>query len=210
MRYLVSQLALNNIINERIDLMSLIEIIWISIGLSLDIFAVMVCKGAVISKLPTRQVAKSCAIFAIWQVLALVLGDRIAILPNFADKSQHLAHSLEMLSGVIFAGLGILMIYKGRNKKPFLEKREDDFFTKILCFWAFLTSIDAFFAGIGFGFLRTKLLLEGISIMITTVLVVILGLYTGYRFGFEHKNKAYILGGILLLAASINVFIKYF
>lgn len=190
--------------------MSLIEIIWISIGLSLDIFAVMVCKGAVLSKIPTKQVFKSCAIFAIWQVIALILGDLIAILPDFADKSQKLAHTLEMLSGVIFAGLGGIMIYKGFSKKPFLEKREDNFFVKILCLWALLTSVDAFFAGIGFGFLKTKLLLEGISVMITTIVVVILGLYTGYRFGFEHKNKAYILGGILLLAASINVFIKYF
>lgn len=190
--------------------MNLIEIIWISIGLSLDIFAIMVCKGAVISKIPFKQVFKTCAIFSIWQVIALLIGDRIADLPKLTGRHLQIAYALNYLSAIIFALLGILMIYKGIKKKPVLEKREDNFFTKMLCFWAFLTSIDAFFAGIGFGFLKAKLLFEGISIFVTTVIVVIFGLYTGYRFGFEHKNNAYILGGFLLIAGSINILFKNF
>lgn len=190
--------------------MNLVEIIWLSVGLSLDIFAIMVCKGAVISKIPLKQVFKTCAIFSVWQVFALVIGNLISNLPKLASKSLQLAYALGYISALIFAIIGVIMIYKGLKKKPVVEKREDNFFVKILCFWALLTSIDSFFAGIGFGFLKTKLLLEGLTIFATTILVVILGLYTGYRFGFEHKNKAYILGGIILIAGSLNILAKNF
>ena len=48
-----------------------------------------------------------------------------------------------------------------------------------------------------------------IMIICVTIAMVIIGLYTGYRLGFEQKSKAYIGGGALLIAAGIDVIVRY-
>ena len=78
-----------------------------------------------------------------------------------------------------------------------------------MCLAAGITSLDAFFAGIGTGFLETELLAELITMAVVTILIVILGMYTGYRLGWEQKKKANGLGGIILCLAGIDVIIRY-
>ena len=48
-----------------------------------------------------------------------------------------------------------------------------------------------------------------IMVVCLTVLMVVFGLYTGYRFGFEQKTKAYSIGGVLLIIGGIDVVIRY-
>ena len=72
-----------------------------------------------------------------------------------------------------------------------------------------VTSFYTLLAGIAFGFLATNLNVILIMIVCLTVAVVILGVYTGYHFGFEHKTKAYIGGAILLWIAGFDVIFRY-
>lgn len=190
--------------------MNLIEIIMVSVGLSLDVFAVMICKGSLLSKIEKKQLVKACAIFAIWQIAALLCGNLITEIPVFSHATRSITKVWYSASCLIFAVLGIYMICKAREKKPFLERLENDFPTKVICLWACLTSLDSFFAGIGFGFLDTHILMEAVSILVITILFVILGIYTGYHFGFNHKKNAYWFGGIILIAAAVDVAIRYF
>lgn len=190
--------------------MNLIEIIMVSIGLSLDIFAIMICKGSLISKIEKKNLVKSCLIFAIWQLAALLFGNLITTIPVFSNASITVTKAWYIASAFIFAILGMYMIWKSRENKPFIERLENEFPTKVICIWACITSLDAFFAGIGFGFLNTEILIEGICLLIITVLFVFLGIFTGYHFGFKHKKNAYMLGGIILIAAAFDVVIRYF
>ncbi|MFA9463200.1 MAG: manganese efflux pump MntP family protein [Velocimicrobium sp.] len=190
--------------------MNLIEIIMISVGLSLDVFAVMICKGSLISKMEKKNLLKSCLIFASWQIVALLIGNLITKIPVFYNASQTVSKMWYTASAIIFAILGIYMIGKARDAKPFLERLENEFPTKEICLWACLTSLDAFFAGIGFGFLNTEVLIEAICLLIITVLFVLLGAYTGYHFGFKHRKNVYMFGGIILIAAALDVAIRYF
>ena len=57
--------------------------------------------------------------------------------------------------------------------------------------------------------MQTVILPVALSMLIITILVVIAGIYTGYRLGYEQKTKAYNIGGILLMISAINIIVKY-
>ena len=64
-------------------------------------------------------------------------------------------------------------------------------------------------AGIAFGFLQTNLFVVLVMVVLVTVLCIVAGVYTGYHFGFEQKNKVYILGTLCLWGAGGEVLIRY-
>ena len=72
---------------------------------------------------------------------------------------------------------------------------------KVAGFYTLLT-------GIAFGFVGTKLIDTVIMMAVFSVLVVIGGLYTGYHFGFQQKNKAYIAGAVLLWLAGADIVLR--
>ena len=98
--------------------------------------------------------------------------------------------------------------YKAWKNEGILERLSDVNY-KQLCVAAFFTSLDALFAGMGFGLLKARFYIVALSILIITAVMVILGLYTGMRLGYEQKTKAYGIGGILLLISAIDVVLKY-
>ena len=157
--------------------MSLIEILIISIGLSLDVYAVVVCQGAVLLKIEKTKLLKMSLFFCAWQVVAVAIGHAVTL-------------------------------YKAWKNEGILERLSDVNY-KQLCVAAFFTSLDALFAGMGFGLLKARFYIVALSILIITAVMVILGLYTGMRLGYEQKTKAYGIGGILLLISAIDVVLKY-
>lgn len=189
--------------------MNLLEILWISIGLSFDVFAVMVCKGAMLPKIHVKDAICACAIFCVWQQLALLAGNLFAAIPLFSLAYGNISRIWNVVSVLIFAALGCYMLWKAHRRETFFEHREEHLGLKSICILACITSLDAFFAGIGFALLKTELFVEAAAIVIVTILVVIIGLYTGYRLGYEQKKKAYSVGGVLLITAGIDVVIRY-
>ena len=74
---------------------------------------------------------------------------------------------------------------------------------------ALITSVDAFLAGIGMGFLEAQMIHQSLTIFPITVLSVIGGVYVGYRLGTVHNSQAYLAGGALFLIAGVDVVIQY-
>ena len=72
-----------------------------------------------------------------------------------------------------------------------------------------ITSVDAFLAGIGMGFLEAQMIHQSLTIFPITVLSVIGGVYVGYRLGTVHNSQAYLAGGALFLIAGVDVVIQY-
>ena len=95
------------------------------------------------------------------------------------------------------------MFAKGWRKKDFLERRGQISYQKA---WAaaMMTSLDAFFAGIGFGFLGTEILAVGLILELVTLIFALAGTFVGYRLGYEQRTKAYAIGGIILIIAGID------
>ena len=179
--------------------MGIIEILLISIGLSFDVFVVHICVGAGFSRKHGKDTLLSSLIFGGMQLFALILGNVVAdILKPDRKMNETIstaASGWELLSVLIFIGLGIYMICKARNNKQIFERRNDEINWKRLRKLAVLTSVDAYFAGMGIGF---------------WIIQCFLGVEVGYRLGCEYNCKAYWIGGILFLIAGADMVVTHF
>lgn len=194
--------------------MGIIEILLISIGLSFDVFVVHICVGAGFSRKHGKDTLLSSLIFGGMQLFALILGNVVAdILKPDRKMNETIstaASGWEILSVLIFIGLGIYMICKARNNKQIFERRNDEINWKRLRKLALLTSVDAYFAGMGIGFWSVEILEQGMVLLPVTIIQCFLGVEVGYRLGCEYNCKAYWIGGILFLIAGADMVVTHF
>ncbi|MEG1947220.1 MAG: manganese efflux pump [Lachnospiraceae bacterium] len=189
--------------------MNTIEELIIIIGISLDIFAVMECQGSLVAKIEKKQLMLLCIILVIGQAFALGMGDFISVLLCRNRIETYEVFLGQVLAATVFLCLGIRLLLKAWRNERIIERREEQF-----DMWEFVklyarTSIFTLLTGVAFGFLKSSMIIILILIAVMTVIVTVFGMYTGYRLGFEHKIKAYLTGGILLIAAGIDVIVHY-
>ncbi len=191
--------------------MNWIENLLILAGISLDIFAAMECQGSLVAKIDKVHLSIICILIAMWQMAALFIGNYISVL--LYSYSGHIANDGKfmgfVLATAIFFGLGVRLIVKAIRNERVYEKREENLGFKRFLRMAAITSVYTLLAGVAFGFLQTNLLRILIMIVCCTIVVVVAGMYTGYRLGFVHKTKAYIGGAVLLWIAGVDVIVRY-
>lgn len=190
--------------------MSWIEIVLITIGMSLDTFAAVECQGALVAKLEKKRLSMAVTVIALWQTIALLIGSFLVTLLNQYDTQlSGEAFIGRILAILILFGMGLRMFVKAWRNERIIEKREDGLDIKKTFLSIAKGSIFTILTGIAFAFLEADLKAVLIMIICVTIAMVIIGLYTGYRLGFEQKSKAYIGGGALLIAAGIDVIVRY-
>ncbi len=191
--------------------MNWIENLLILAGISLDIFAAMECQGSLVAKIDKVHLSIICILIAMWQMAALFIGNYISVL--LYSYSGHIANDGKfmgfVLATAIFFGLGVRLIVKAIRNERVYEKREENLGFKRFLRMAAITSVYTVLTGVAFGFLQTNLLRILIMIVCCTIVVVVAGMYTGYRLGFVHKTKAYIGGAVLLWIAGVDVIVRY-
>ena len=190
--------------------MSWIEIVLITIGMSLDTFAAVECQGALVAKLEKKRLSMAVTVIALWQTIALLIGSFLVTLLNQYDTQlSGEAFIGRILAILILFGMGLRMFGKAWRNERIVEKREDGLNIKKTFFSIAKGTIFTILTGIAFAFLEADIKAVLIMIICVTIAMVIIGLYTGYRLGFEQKSKAYIGGGALLIAAGIDVIVRY-
>ena len=190
--------------------MSWIEIVLITIGMSLDTFAAVECQGALVAKLEKKRLSMAVTVIALWQTIALLIGSFLVTLLNQYDTQlSGEAFIGSILAILILFGMGLRMFVKAWRNERIVEKREDGLDLKKTFFSIAKGTIFTILTGIAFAFLEADIKAVLIMIICVTIAMVIIGLYTGYRLGFEQKSKAYIGGGALLIAAGIDVIVRY-
>ena len=190
--------------------MSWIEIVLITIGMSLDTFAAVECQGALVAKLGKKRLSMAVTVIALWQTIALLIGSFLVTLLNQYDTQlSGEAFIGRILAILILFGMGLRMFVKAWRNERIVEKREDGLDIKKTFFSIAKGTIFTILTGIAFAFLEADIKAVLIMIICVTIAMVIIGLYTGYRLGFEQKSKAYIGGGALLIAAGIDVIVRY-
>ena len=190
--------------------MSWIEIVLITIGMSLDTFAAVECQGALVAKLEKKRLSMAVTVIALWQTIALLIGSFLVTLLNQYDTQlSGEAFIGRILAILILFGMGLRMFVKAWRNERIVEKREDGLDIKKTFFSISNGTIFTILTGIAFAFLEADIKAVLIMIICVTIAMVIIGLYTGYRLGFEQKSKAYIGGGALLIAAGIDVIVRY-
>ena len=188
--------------------MNWIENFLIIAGASLDIFAAMECQGSLVKKVNKKQLSVICIVVAFLQLVALYIG---YFLTSYLCKVNPVSNEAllgEILATVIFFFLGLRLLVKAIKNELIDEHLETKFAMKKFLRLSGVTSFYTIMTGIAFGFVGTNLTIVLIMIVAVSVIFIILGVYTGYHFGFEQKTKAYIVGAIFLWLAGADIIVR--
>ena len=179
--------------------MSSIEILLIGIGLSMDAFAVSVCKGLSVKKLSIKNVLLCGLWFGGFQALMPFIGYCLgSALSGLVDSIDH------WIAFILLAFIGINMINESFEE----EKQNDDFSWKTMLMLAVATAIDALAVGITLSFESINIFMAISIIGLTTFIIASAGVYIGHVFGNKYEQKAQITGGIILILIGIKILIE--
>ena len=181
--------------------MSLWELFVIAVGLSMDAFAVSICKGLSVRRLKPKHVLIVGLYFGGFQALMPLLG-------YFLGKQfQSLITSADHWIAFILLGLiGFNMIREARNGDE--ETLNDSMGVKAMLPLAVATSIDALAVGITFAFLQVQIAPAVSFIGVTTFLLSAAGVKIGNVFGMKYKAKAELFGGIVLILMGLKILLE--
>jgi len=190
-------------------LMSVLEVIIVSIGLSLDAFTVTVCTGATQPYLKKRMDFIVGLAFGGIQAIMLTIGMMITKFPASSIYSETFKSINQWFSAIIFIFLGLKMIKNALTIKSINEQRESFNYRNIFSL-AFATSLDALVLGIGFALLRTEIIIDMFIIFVITGISSIIGLRVGYRVGDKYRVAVNICGSVILLIMGVKMILSYF
>lgn len=181
--------------------MSIWEIIVIGIGLSMDAFAVSVCKGLSVRKIKPKHSLIAGAYFGGFQALMPVIGWLLG------RQFESLIKSFDHWIAFVLLGLiGANMIREAFSEE---ENQNDSFSPKTMLPLAVATSIDALVVGVTFAFLDVSIVPAALCIGVTTFILSAAGIRTGAVFGARFQAKAEIAGGIVLILMGIKILIEH-
>ena len=189
--------------------MSVLEVIIVSIGLSLDVFTVTVCTGATQHYLKKRMDFVVGLAFGGIQAIMLTIGMMITEFPVSSIYSETFKSINQWFSAIIFIFLGLKMIKNAMTVKSINVQREAFSYRNIFSL-AFVTSFDALILGIGFALLRTEIIIDMFVIFVITGISSIIGLRVGYLVGDKYRVAVNVCGSIILLIMGIKMILSYF
>lgn len=183
--------------------MDYFTILAIALGLSFDTFAVSLSYGVIRNKILFRQASWVAIVLALFQGGLTVTG---YFLGSVFSESLKATDHWVALGLLLF--LGIKMIFEGLKRD---EKKERMDYSKILVLFtiAIGTSIDAFAVGFSFALLDVKIWISGLIIGIVTFLASMTAIRIGKSAGNRLGNKVEIIGGLLLIAIGLKIFIEH-
>lgn len=178
--------------------MGLAELFLFAIALSMDAFAVSVCKGLTLEKLKVKYAVLAGLYFGGFQALMPLIGYLLGSqFQKFIESVDHwIAFSLLLL-------LGINMIREAITEED--GEVDASFSFKVMLPLAVATSIDALAAGITFAFLCVNIWRAIALIGITTFAFSAIGIKIGNAFGNKFQKKAEIAGGVILILIGIKI-----
>ncbi|MBR6695877.1 MAG: manganese efflux pump [Oscillospiraceae bacterium] len=183
--------------------MSFSELLLIAIGLSMDAFAVAVCKGLSVGKTKVRHYIITGLWFGGFQALMPFLGYLLG-----TTFEKYIVAFDHWIAFILLSVIGINMIKEGFSK----EENETDasFSFKNMLLLAIATSIDALAVGVTFALLPDVNIFHAVSLigMITFILSAI-GIKIGSVFGMKYKSAAEITGGIILILMGTKILLEH-
>ena len=179
-----------------------IELFLIGVGLSMDAFAVSICKGLGMEKVNKKQAFVIGLYFGGFQALMPLLGYFLGT--QFESLITSIDH---WIAFVLLALIGVNMIREACSKDD--EKLNDSFAFKTMILLAIATSIDALAVGVTFAFLQVNIVTAVIMIGLTTFAFSAVGIKIGNVFGAKFKNKAEIFGGAVLILIGLKILLEH-
>ena len=182
--------------------MSLTELFIIAVGLSMDAFAVSVCKGLSVQRLKLGH-ALTCGVYfggfqGLMPALGYLLGSQFQ---NVIVKGDH------WIAFILLGSIGSNMIRESRDTDA--ESLDSSFGFKAMLPLAVATSIDALAGGVTFAFLRVESGPAVSCIGVITFLLSAAGVYIGGAFGDRFQGKAELVGGVILVLMGSKILLEH-
>ena len=184
------------------------ELFLLAVGLSMDAFAVSVCKGLAMKK-ATLKAELTCGIwFGGFQALMPTIGFFLGAL--FADAIEAFDH---WVAFGLLAVIGINMLKEALEKKDESgdeQEKDADLSVKTMFLMAVATSIDALAVGISLAMVGSvNIWMAAVFIGICTFLLSALGVKVGNVFGSRYEKKAEMVGGIILILLGVKILLEH-
>lgn len=185
--------------------MDLVTLFLLAVGLSMDAFAVSICKGLAMKKISFKQAAIVGLWFggfqALMPALGFLLGTTVASFVNVVA---------DWIAFILLALIGGNMIKEALSGEE--EEANDSLDFKTMLLLAVATSIDAFAVGVSFAFMEIGSLIipAVLFIGVITFVLSMVGVKVGNVFGTKYKSKAELAGGIILILLGVKIILEHF
>ena len=184
------------------------ELFLLAVGLSMDAFAVSVCKGLAMKKATLKAEATCGLWFGGFQALMPTIGFFLGAL--FADAIEAFDH---WVAFALLAIIGINMLKEALEKKDESgdnPEKDADLSVKTMFLMAVATSIDALAVGISLAMVGSvNVWLAAAFIGICTCLLSALGVKIGNVFGSRYEKKAELAGGVILILLGVKILLEH-
>ncbi len=195
--------------------MSLIELFILAVGLSMDAFAVAICKGLSLRKVSLKECTKVGLYFGGFQAGMPLIGYFLGV--QFKDYITSIDH---WIAFILLSFIGINMIREAMNKDEdesivnlaeaaVGEEEVNELGFKNMVMLAIATSIDALAVGVTFAFLQVDIVPAVLFIGIVTFALSAIGVKIGNVFGTKYKSKAEAAGGIILILIGLKILFEH-
>ncbi|EKT56295.1 manganese efflux pump MntP [Providencia sneebia] len=186
--------------------MSFYATLILALALSMDAFAVAICKGAVLHKPRFKEILRTGFIFGFIEALTPIIGWSIGIL-----ASQYVVRWDHWIAFALLFILGARMIWQGfknqeENKNCEQPSRNS---SMSLVLSAIATSLDAMAIGLGLAFLQVDIMHTAMTIGLMTMVMATIGMMIGRYVGPLLGKKAEIIGGIVLIGIGFNILLEH-
>ncbi len=185
--------------------MSLLEDLLIIVGVLLDVFATMEIQGAMIAQIKKKTLCIACGVVAAIELTFFFVGYTGCLLLARSGAIADPFYYGETVAAIVLAVLGIRLMVKAVKQEFIQEHLRDTLrvwdYVKFIVVSSFYTAA----AGCVCGLVGITVWHVCVIIILISVLMVIMGLYTGLHFGFENKTIAYVIGAVLLWSVSLEM-----
>ena len=177
------------------------------VGLSMDAFAVSICKGLSMRKVNKKQCLVIGLFFGGFQALTPFIGWVLG--SQFEQYITSIDHWIAFILLGFIGGKMVVEAIREKDEAVEVGKMDPPLDLKEMFILAIATSIDALAVGITFAFLQVPIV-EAVSIIgITTFVISVIGVYVGNFFGNRYKKKAELAGGIILILIGVKILLEH-
>lgn len=185
--------------------MSFMELVLIAVGLSMDAFAVAICKGLSVQKLGWKHYLTVGVWFGGFQALMPTLGYLLG-----TTFERYITSVDHWVAFVLLCLIGGSMLKEGLAKEEEEKEERAGFDFKSMLLLAVATSIDALAVGITFALLPEVNIFSAVGLIGTiTFCLSAVGLKVGNIFGLKYKSKAEVVGGVILILIGVKILLEH-
>lgn len=181
--------------------MNLLELFILAVGLSMDAFAVSVCKGLSVQRLRFKHACIVGIYFGGFQALMPLVGYLLGV-----QFQRYIVNIDHWIAFALLCLIGVNMILESRGDA---EQLNSSFSFGTMLPLAVATSIDALAVGVTFAFLQVHIILAILLIGCTTFILSAIGIKIGNVFGARYKSRAEFVGGIVLIFMGCKILLEH-